>query len=203
MSDDASLGEQVLRELPTLSPERRAELLGLPATRTSHARVLNEMPFLDVVEVDPGEPSLPAHIASLRVVTWNAERCKALSPSARLLAATRADVFLLSEMDLGMARSAQLHTTRELARSLGCGYVFAVEFLELDLGGRDERDRHAGQENRIGYHGGGASCRVGRCVDRRSSGSKRTGTGSTGSAASGGWAGASPCWPACAWLERT
>jgi endonuclease/exonuclease/phosphatase family metal-dependent hydrolase len=154
MSDDASLGEQILRELPRLSPERRAEILELPATRASHARVLNEMPFLDVVEVDPGEPSLPAHIPSLRVVTWNAERCKALSPSARLLAATRADVFLLSEMDLGMARSAQLHTTRELARSLGCGYVFAVEFLELDLGGQDERDRHAGQENRIGYHGG-------------------------------------------------
>jgi hypothetical protein len=154
MSDDSSLGERTLRELPTLPSERRAEILELPTTRASHARVLSEMPFLDVVEVDPGEPSLPAHIPSLRVVTWNAERCKALSPSARMLAATGADLFLLSEMDLGMARSSQLHTPRELARRLGCGYVFGVEFLELDLGGRDERERHAGQENRVGYHGG-------------------------------------------------
>ena len=154
MTEPVILATRTVGVLPYVSAARRAEIRELPLRPASHADLLNEMPFLDVVEVEANAepPETPREEA--RVVAWNAERCKALSPSARMLAATAADVWLLSEMDLGMARSSQLHTTRELARRLGCGYVFAVEFLELDLGSQAERATHAGQSNRVGYHGG-------------------------------------------------
>jgi hypothetical protein len=87
-------------------------------------------------------------------MAWNAERCKRVEAAAGLLAPTGADAILLSEMDWGMARSGQRHATRELAAALGCGYVFAVEFLELGLGNEAERARHAGEANAVGYHGG-------------------------------------------------
>jgi endonuclease/exonuclease/phosphatase family metal-dependent hydrolase len=59
----------------------------------------------------------------------------------------------LCELDLGMARSGQAHTPRELARRLGAGYVFGVEFLELGLGDAWERRQHAGTDNEAGLHG--------------------------------------------------
>jgi len=87
-------------------------------------------------------------------VAWNAERCRSVEAAAGLLARADADAWLLSEMDWGMARSAQRHATRDLAAALGGGYVFAVEFLELGLGNEAERARHAGESNEVGYHGG-------------------------------------------------
>ena len=59
-----------------------------------------------------------------------------------------------------MARSGQLHTARALAERLGYGYAYAVEFLELGLGDAGERERHAGQRNEIGYHGGAILSRL-------------------------------------------
>jgi endonuclease/exonuclease/phosphatase family metal-dependent hydrolase len=56
-------------------------------------------------------------------------------------------------MDWGMARSGQVHTSRELARCLHCGYAFAIEFLELGLGDDKERRLCEGQDNAVGYHG--------------------------------------------------
>jgi endonuclease/exonuclease/phosphatase family metal-dependent hydrolase len=87
-------------------------------------------------------------------VAWNAQRGGSPEAAATLLRATGAGIFLLSELDLGMARSQQRHTARELASRLGCGYAFGVEFLELGLGDAQEREAHAGRENAVGYHGG-------------------------------------------------
>ena len=43
-------------------------------------------------------------------------------------------MFLLSELDAGMARTQNLDTTRAIARDLGAGHAFGVEFVELGLG---------------------------------------------------------------------
>src|SRR5262245_54201186 len=48
--------------------------------------------------------------SSARVVFWNAERLKYPEPTAALLATTQADVLLLCEVDVGMARSGNRHT---------------------------------------------------------------------------------------------
>ena len=71
-----------------------------------------------------------------------------------MLRASGAEALLLSELDVGMARSQQRHTARELALRLGLGFAFGVEFLELGLGNAAERERSAGEENAVGYHGG-------------------------------------------------
>jgi endonuclease/exonuclease/phosphatase family metal-dependent hydrolase len=62
------------------------------------------------------------------------------------------DFILLGEMDLGMARSGNAHTTRALATALGMNYAYGVEFLELTGGELEERKLYPG-ENEWGYHG--------------------------------------------------
>ncbi len=60
---------------------------------------------------------------------------------------------MLCELDLGMARTEQRHTTRDLAERLGSSYIFAVEFLELGLGNRLEQTASADKTNDAGLHG--------------------------------------------------
>lgn len=139
-------------ELPVVSAERRAEIALRPLEAGLHDALLDELDFLDDVELAQ-PPGAGRARAEARVVTWNAERGRALDAASALLGAQRADWLLLTELDRGMARSGQLHTARELAARLGCGYAFGVEFLELGLGDERERARHAGDENDIGQHG--------------------------------------------------
>lgn len=146
--------ERALRTLPEVSAARRGAILGLPVSAVTHAALLAELPFARSLEVAPPPAPPPEPPGSARVVAWNAERCQHVDAAARLLAPTGADALLLSELDWGMARSGQRHAARELAAALGCGYVFAVEFLELGLGNEAERARHAGEANAVGYHGG-------------------------------------------------
>ena len=147
------------RVLPTISAEQFNRILSMPKNREIHATLLAEMPFIDTVEVSSAPAPMPLLDRPVRVLSWNAERCKHVRPSANFLKQNRTDIYLLTEMDWGLVRSGQAHTTRELAEHLGCGYVFAVEFLELDLGDEDERKKHAGETNRVGYHGGAILCR--------------------------------------------
>jgi endonuclease/exonuclease/phosphatase family metal-dependent hydrolase len=135
------------------SQEERAALLRLPPTRESHAAALaRHAALFDRLEVAP--PPLARTAAKpVRIAFWNAERGKDLAASAALLGGLDADALLLCELDLGMARSGQAHTTRDLAGRLGTGYAFAVEFLELGLGDAKEQAWHAGQRNQAGLHG--------------------------------------------------
>lgn len=107
---------------------------------------------LNNFEVAPpaAELSLPR---SLTVAAWNMERCKDVEASAELIRSAGADVILATEMDWGMARSGQRHTTRTLAGLLGFGYIFGVEFVELALGDDHETSLFAGQTNEAGLHG--------------------------------------------------
>jgi endonuclease/exonuclease/phosphatase family metal-dependent hydrolase len=135
---------------------RRAAIADGPATPEAHAALLAELPFADAVEVQPPRP--PNAGAALgraaRIVAWNVERGRHVEAIAGLLAASGADIALLTELDCGMARSGQRHVARDLARQLGFAYAFAVEFLELGLGGPGERAKLAPDaENEIGYHG--------------------------------------------------
>ena len=136
------------------SQEERAALLRLPPTRESHAAALaRHRALFDRVEVAPPPAATRTLAGPARIAFWNAERGKDLDASAALLGALAADVLLLCELDLGMARSGQAHTTRELAERLGTGYAFAVEFLELGLGDAREQAWHAGEVNQAGLHG--------------------------------------------------
>jgi hypothetical protein len=70
-----------------------------------------------------------------------------------LLKKLEADVIILNEMDIGMARSDQQHTTRLLAHSLEMNYAWATEFVELTRGNKQEQQATEGLENEMGLHG--------------------------------------------------
>ena len=120
----------------------------------AHDRFLADWTCMGAVEVVPPPPAgADATTGPLVVAAWNLERCKHVEASAAILARRNPDVVLLSEMDLGCARSGQRHTTADLAARLGLGHVYGVEFVELGLGDARETREHAGEVNRAGLHG--------------------------------------------------
>jgi endonuclease/exonuclease/phosphatase family metal-dependent hydrolase len=126
-----------------------------PVTTEAFENAFAALPALHQLEqVSPPDPPVQPS-QSARIVFWNAERLKYLDASVAVLRSTKADAFLLCELDLGMARSGNRHTIAEAARALDAGYVYAVEFVELDLGDARERTWHAGELNAAGLHGAG------------------------------------------------
>ena len=145
----------VERTTPAL-PEPAAQLLAqarrVSASRAEHDRLAAALPCLQALElVRPPQPQPLGH--HVRIAAWNAERCKYLPESAALLAGIGADIVLLTELDIGMARSGNRHTVGELARLLGAGYAFGVEYVELGLGDNREKAWHANEANAVGLHG--------------------------------------------------
>jgi endonuclease/exonuclease/phosphatase family metal-dependent hydrolase len=130
-----------------------------PVTPEAFAAAFADAGVLHVVEqVPPPQPEAAG--GSLRIAFWNAERLKYGPASAAMLGAIGADVLVLCELDVGMARSGNTHTVADLAGALGAGYVFGAEFVELGLGDLRERTWHAGETNRDGLHGAGFVSRL-------------------------------------------
>jgi len=144
-----------MRTLPALPPPDPAlleEARQVRASRQAHDGFVAALPCLHAVELVT--PDAPQPIGSrFRIAAWNAERCKFIPESAALLGGIGADIVLLSELDVGMARSGNRNTVRELAAQLGSGYAFGVEYVELGLGDNREKAWHAGGQNKIGLHG--------------------------------------------------
>ena len=93
--------------------------------------------------------------SSYRFVAWNLER--GIEYEGQLAAfrsneyLRSADVLLLTETDVGMARSGNRNVARELARELGLDYAFAPCYLNLSKGAG--RESEAAGENDLGLHG--------------------------------------------------
>jgi endonuclease/exonuclease/phosphatase family metal-dependent hydrolase len=154
---------RVFDGLPAPSLAERQAILDAPIRHESFAEAFARLPILHGVEVR--EPAAPRKAGSpARIVFWNAERLKYLDGSIRMLTATPADVLVLCELDVGMARTGNKHTVTALADALGAGYVFGTEFVELGLGDLREQAAFAGQANVSGLHGAGfvSRCRLGR-----------------------------------------
>jgi len=121
-------------------------------TQAEHDRIARGVTALTAIEYRPPE-TIAAPRRPLRLAAWNAERLKHREASAALLRPLDLDIILLSESDIGMARSGNRHTTADLAAALDLGYAYGVEFVELGLGDERERERHKGQRNHAGLHG--------------------------------------------------
>jgi len=130
----------------------RDRLDGLARTEANHAEALAGLACLQRLEAPMAERgeilSFP-----LTVAAWNLERCYNVEKSAVLLQRVGAELVLLSEVDNGMARTAQRHTSRDIATELGMNYAFGVEFLELELGAEVEFAFCEDDFNRHGFHG--------------------------------------------------
>jgi endonuclease/exonuclease/phosphatase family metal-dependent hydrolase len=124
------------------------------AGRAAHDRFAASLPCLHAIEYRAVDIPRTAG-STIKVASWNAERCKYQAQSAALLARLDADIVLLSELDIGMARSGNRHTIAELAEALDTGYAFGVEYVELGLGDDREKAWHVHQSNDVGLHGNG------------------------------------------------
>jgi len=115
-------------------------------------RFLHRLPAFHAIEFMPPNTRLPWS-GHLRIAALNAERLTDRPAVRRLIGRSGAHATLLSEVDLGMARSGNGHNLRDLVAGTGEGYLYGVEFVELDLGSEDESRRHAGARNAASLHG--------------------------------------------------
>jgi len=138
--------------LQPVSEAERAEISAASRTSTAHRALLDRLPGMNAVQCG-GQASVPHLPADFTVLAWNLERCLFPRDSAAHVAPWAPQVLLLSEMDHGMARTGQRHTTEDMARALGMAYAFGVEFFEMGLGGATERAFCEEDENRYGWHG--------------------------------------------------
>ena len=93
--------------------------------------------------------------AAIRATAWNIERGIKLD---RIIATLRdhpllvpSDVYFLTELDHGMARSENRLVAREIASALELNYVFAPCYMNLAKGSGLESEAHG--ENSLALHG--------------------------------------------------
>ena len=160
----ALAGSQVIRrsvsrlDVPTI--EDRAGFAALDKTIAAHDAVMTALTFMNTIEIG-GEPSAAEPLAfPFTVAAWNLERCLFPEETSRHLRETGAEVILLSEMDNGMARSAQRHPTADIAGLLDMTYAYGIEFLELGLGSDTELELCTDVFNDRGFHGNALMARV-------------------------------------------
>jgi endonuclease/exonuclease/phosphatase family metal-dependent hydrolase len=113
-------------------------------------RVLNH-----VWQEDFTPPSTPPAGDAIHAVAWNIERGICLDPIIQLLQRhpmlAGADLLLLSELDWGMARTANHFVAREIAAALKMNYAFAPCYIALSKGAGIEKQ--AGGDNQESLHG--------------------------------------------------
>ncbi|CUH81941.1 endonuclease/exonuclease/phosphatase family protein [Tropicibacter naphthalenivorans] len=145
--------------LPQVTKAERLRLLTDERNTAVHRDMMTMVPAMKMVQVG-GTASADSLPKTLSVVAWNVERCLFPEESAAHLAPHAPDIVLLSEVDHGMARTKQRHTTADFAEAMGMAYAFGVEFHELDLGGPTERKFCDDDFNALGWHGNAILSRV-------------------------------------------
>lgn len=132
--------------------EERSALHALERTDDNHRAAIAPLPCLNRVEAPP-RTAMGLLTFPFVTVAWNVERCHVLDLSKELLARQGAGLVLLSEMDNGMSRTQQHHTTRAMAEYLDMSYAYGVEFLELELGTGAMLAACKDPQNDKGFHG--------------------------------------------------
>ncbi|WP_306401701.1 endonuclease/exonuclease/phosphatase family protein [Pseudochrobactrum saccharolyticum] len=135
------------------SHEERQSITQLDKTMAAHDAKLVSMECMTRVETG-GQAASTAPLAfPFNVTAWNLERCMFPEESAAKMLAEKPAVALLTEMDNGMARTAQKNMTAEVARHMDMEYAYGVEFIELGLGSEIEHSFCKDDFNEKGFHG--------------------------------------------------
>ena len=147
------LREELIPHFPTLAGcQNTPELLSHPTYQRISSLATS---VLTAAESESFASSEGPPRNQYRIVAWNLERgiqyegqLEALKSHEYLNAG---DLLLLTETDVGMARSGNRHIARDLARELGMHYAFAPCYVNLSKGAGIEYDVEA--ENELGLHG--------------------------------------------------
>lgn len=137
------------------------ELIRFNSSRALHASdVYKKLCFeiesvLTTVVQENMATEVKAARSSIRATAWNIERGTHLKPIIEILrghsSIGESDIYLLTELDLGMARSHNRNVAQEIGRALGLNYAFAPSYIALNKGSGLE-DQVPG-ENRQSLHG--------------------------------------------------
>lgn len=153
------MSDELRHELMPRLAELRAfsstpDLLASPAFRVLEPeirRVLSAAVTYD----DAGPPASSATRPFCRAVAWNIERGLRLDEVMDTLSThpilRDADLYFLTELDFGMARTQNRDVPGEIARHLGVNGVFVPCYLNLDKGSGLEN--HTLADNDYGIHG--------------------------------------------------
>jgi endonuclease/exonuclease/phosphatase family metal-dependent hydrolase len=129
-----------------------AELLCLPRYRAIEEDIRT---VLETAEVGDFRRSVAPARDRYRILAWNIERGTELDGQIEAFRThpylRDCDLLLLTETDLGMARSGNRNVAETLARELGLCYAFVPCYLNLAKGAGVEH--HVGGENELGLHG--------------------------------------------------
>lgn len=129
--------------LPTYPRAERTRLSGPLSADELRAAAAKAAPMLDSLATLPfPEPAASPPPQALRIGAWNIQQCHYAEESGALLARAGLDIALLSELDVGLARTGQRNTVAALATAQGHGAVYAAEFLELQGAAGDEAGWH-------------------------------------------------------------
>lgn len=150
---------EALSVLPRITEAERQAILDAPRSEDAHRALMARLPAMNAVQLG-GTPSAEALAAEFTVVAWNMERCLFPEDSAAHLDGLAPDVVLLSEVDHGMARTKQRHTTQQMAAAMGMTYAYGVEFFEMGLGGETELPWCEDTFNALGWHGNAVLSKV-------------------------------------------
>ncbi|MEM9003720.1 MAG: endonuclease/exonuclease/phosphatase family protein [Cyanobacteria bacterium P01_F01_bin.86] len=154
---DLQATERFTKTVPTLPivDRDRYQWLAQNPDGKSPAELNQLVPEITEIELDNTiSQAIPGD--TLHVAAWNLERGRYWREAVQLIQEhpllKQVDIFCLSEMDNGMVRAHNEHTTHELALALGMNYVYGVEFLQLSIGTPEEQKLYSG-ENQQGHHG--------------------------------------------------
>ena len=160
-SSDSALVQQMRRQLREDLRPHFVELASCSSTPEllDHPTYLRLKTKFELIFQTPEVGGFPSAAASkkdsYRIAAWNLERgihyegqLEALRQDPYL---SQSDVLLLTETDVGMARSGNRNVARDLARELGLYYAFSPCYINLAKGSGVEYDAEG--ENESGLHG--------------------------------------------------
>lgn len=114
-------------------------------------RILKVLNSYELETLAPPAPPEPYY----RAVAWNIERGICFEEIMHFLKSdpilSKADILLITEADLGMARSGNRNVAREIASRMKMNYFFAPSYLNLAKGCGIEHEFEG--ENEFGIHG--------------------------------------------------
>lgn len=146
--------DDVVDRLTPVPLPQREGYLALPPTRAAHADAYSAVAAFREIEMHK-PATTPASTRSVRIAAWNLECCLYPHEAARILQRNHVDLALLTEMDVGVLRTGQMHTIGHVAAVLGHSYCYALEFLELLAMSPPPGFASHGDQNEQGFHGNG------------------------------------------------
>ena len=151
------ISSEVVSELNEVSYEDRDACSRDSRGAESHSKWMQRWSCLDQVRHQQNPHSdYEALEFPITVAAWNLERCYHPLESSNLLRDVH--IALLSELDVGMARTSQVDTVDVMSEAMNVHSLYAVEFVELGIGNAIEIAATGNQTNSIGFHGNALLC---------------------------------------------